>query len=192
MGNVYQGTKFTTDLKKIKVAEEAAAGMLIKWGEILAKKSCAPQMPGGFGGNLSCRVRGEFLITAAGCDLGKLELADIVKVISTDYKQKTVSAQGMKLPSSESLLHGAVYKVREDIKVVFHGHYPVCEQRFIDLGLPVTGQEAPYGTPELVEEVLKVMGRSNFVLLRNHGFISLGKNVEEAGTRILDICERCR
>jgi ribulose-5-phosphate 4-epimerase/fuculose-1-phosphate aldolase len=47
--------------------------------------------------------------------------------------------------------------------------------------LPVTEKEYESGTVELAKEVLKVLGDHKLIVLRNHGFVSLGNTMKEAG-----------
>jgi len=37
------------------------------------------------------------------------------------------------------------------------------------------------GTIELAKEVLKVLGNNKLIVLKNHGFVSLGATMKEAG-----------
>lgn len=192
MGNSYQGTKFRTDLNRQPLKSDHNTDALIYWCHKIAQQNCAPAMPGGFGGNLSCRLEEGFLITASGADLAKLELKEIVKVIAFDQDKLYVQAEGLRLPSSESLLHAAIYQARPEVKAVFHGHYPVKEAYFIKQGLPVTERETPYGSRELIEEVQKILGNHNFVLMKNHGFLSLSDSPQSAGNQVLSICQKVK
>ncbi|MCF7911920.1 MAG: class II aldolase/adducin family protein [Candidatus Cloacimonetes bacterium] len=187
MGNEYKGTKFRTNLKEA-VIESPLAAELKYWSAVLARNNCAPAIPGGYGGNLSCREGNSFLITASGANLANLGNDQIVRVVNFDLNRLEVDAEGWCLPSSETLLHGAVYKARPEIKAVFHGHYPAFEENFMRLGLKITARAAEYGSIDLVKDVLEILGDESIVLLRKHGFISLGETADEAGNNILDMC----
>ena len=54
-----------------------------------------------------------------------------------------------------------------------------------------TEKEEEYGTVALVQGVLDVLGENNFLIMKNHGFISLGKTMQEAGELSLKMLERC-
>ena len=49
------------------------------------------------------------------------------------------------------------------------------------LKLPVTEKEYESGAIELAKEVLKVLGDNKVIVLKNHGFVSLGRIMKEAG-----------
>lgn len=53
------------------------------------------------------------------------------------------------------------------------------------LNFPITKKEEPYGSIELMREVIKVLNQENYILMKNHGFLSLGKTIEEAGKKAL-------
>jgi len=188
MGNEYKGTKFKTRLTEA-VIESSLVEEIRNWSAILARNNCAPQLTGGYGGNLSCREGTDFLITASGANLANLNNQQVVRVVHFDLTSMEVAAEGCCLPSSETILHGAIYEARPEIMAVFHGHYPIFEENFVQLGLRITVRAAEYGSIDLVQDVLEILGEENFVLLRNHGFLSLGRTMQEAGENILRICE---
>jgi len=189
MGNEYQGTKFQTEL----IDKEVVSGLIENlqyWAALFARNNCAPALPGGYGGNLSCRDAESFLITASGANLAELKPNQIVRVIDANLDIQKVWAEGSCLPSSETLLHAAIYKARPEINAIFHGHYPVFEDNFKKLGIAITSEAAEYGSMKLVNDVLAILGKENFLLLRNHGFVSLGKTCEEAGKQVIRVCNR--
>ena len=189
MGNEYQGTKFKTNLSKRAITSSAIKEIQY-WAALFARNNCAPALPGGYGGNLSCREADTFLITASGANLADLEPDQIVKVNKVSQDEQTVWAEGTHLPSSETLLHAAIYRTRPEINAIFHGHYPVFEDNFTKLGIPITSETADYGSRKLVNDVLAILGKEKFLLLRNHGFISLGETCKEAGENVIRVCNR--
>lgn len=48
----------------------------------------------------------------------------------------------------------------------------------------MTKTEQPYGTVQLANEVLEVLEDHTYVI-RNHGFVSLGRDIEEAGNQAI-------
>ena len=75
-----------------------------------------------------------------------------------------------------------IYEKRPEVNAIFHGH----SLELLKPGIVTTEEEKPYGTVELVEEVLKVLDNDVFVL-KNHGFVSLGKTMDEAGNNIVKL-----
>ncbi|MDP8221670.1 MAG: class II aldolase/adducin family protein [Candidatus Stygibacter frigidus] len=189
MGNEYQGTKFQTELVEKEVISDFIEELQY-WAALFARNNCAPAIPGGYGGNLSCRDADSFLITASGANLADLKPDQIVKVNKISLDDLTVWAEGYCLPSSETLLHAAIYKARPEIIAIFHGHYPVFEDNFAKLGIPITSEAADYGSIKLVNDVLEILGKEKFLLLRHHGFISLGKTCQDAGEQVINVCNQ--
>ncbi len=187
MGNIYTGIKFITEFRDKKIIQRKLIEDLRYWAAVFARNNCAPAVQGGYGGNLSCREGKNFLITASGANLANLTAEQIVRVCHIDQDNLNVVAEGCLKPSSETLLHGAIYQKRCEINAIFHGHYPIFEDKFSYLGYKITENEAEYGSPQLVQEALAILGNEKFILLRNHGFISLGTSPEEAGNIVLDI-----
>ena len=145
-------------------------------------------------GNLSFRLRpGEpaFVVTASTLSTKEtLAPGDFVTVLRSDLEQKTVYAAGTRDPSSESMMHFEIYRRRADVGAVFHGHDRQITDSAALLGLPVTTREEPSGTLELIEEVMKILDRGNFLVMQNHGFLSLGRDMDEAGNLALQIREK--
>ena len=60
------------------------------------------------------------------------------------------------------------------------------------LGFPVTEKEYKPGTIELANEVLRILGDNDLIVIKNHGFIALGKTMKEAGDMALVALERSK
>ena len=187
MSSQYIGTKFQTVFKDKNVIENENISTLMKWCNKFAELGLSPKLIGGFGGNLSFRTEQGFIITASGANLKNLSENDFVEVIEADILSKKVVVNGTKLPSSESLLHYYVYSQRPEINAVFHGHDEDVLQKCNQLKLPITKQEQAYGSIELIEEVEKILQNQFYLVLKNHGFLSLGETMERAGNLALQI-----
>lgn len=142
-------------------------------------------------GNLSFRLEPDipgFVITGSTLDSkGKLVHDDFVKVLDTCPGKMLVRAEGKRDPSSESMMHYEIYKCRKDAGAIFHGHDKEITANAVMLGIPETGKEELPGTAELMREVMKILGKNNFIIMKNHGFLSLGKSMDEAGNLALQI-----
>lgn len=142
-------------------------------------------------GNLSFRLEpglASFIITGSGLESkDMLSCVDFVKVLDADPDRMRVIAQGAKDPSSESMMHSMIYKKRSDIGAIFHGHDKEIVRNANKLGLPVTSHEELPGTVELLREVEKILGNEMFVVMKNHGFLSFGKTMDDAGKLALKI-----
>jgi L-fuculose-phosphate aldolase len=191
---MYQGVKFKTVFKKKEVPSNKKIEKLKYWCRIFHKKNLAPPYPGGSFGNLSFRIRnGEnnFIITGSRIGL-KNSLANdsFVEVANCDFENKIIYANGTREPSSESMLHFAIYKARPDINAIFHGHCAELLENAGKLEIPTTIKEEPYGTIELVNSVLEIIDKNDMVMMKNHGFIALGKTMKEAGKITLKYLEK--
>ncbi len=190
----YQGTKFKTILKKEEIKYSEKIKKLTSWGKILSKHDFIPHYKNknepkikSSGGNLSFRYKSGFIITASYSDIENLRMVDFVFVKNTDLRKKIIYATGLRNPSSETMIHHAIYKTRNNINVIFHGHFNELLQNYKKIGLISTKKFANYGTIDLVNSILEVLDQNNFIILEKHGFISLGKNIDETGELILKI-----
>lgn len=134
-----------------------------------------------------------FFITASFANLANLKKEDFVEVLNCAASAKEVTVNGKKPPSSETFLHYLIYKNRPDVNVIFHVHDEKIinnAQRLArEFKIPVTKEEKPYGTIELAQEVKKVLGKNNYVIMKNHGVIGMGKDVNKAGEVITKMRE---
>ena len=144
-------------------------------------------------GNISVRMsNGCVLITPSGISKGRLALDDMLVV---DLDGKIISSRDDRKPSSETPMHLEVYKQRDDVYAVVHAH-PIFATTLTvaDLEFPIdvlpevllTMGEVPitrYATPSSHEdaEVIRPFVKDhNAMLLRQHGSLTFGKNLEEA------------
>ncbi|MCS7060394.1 MAG: class II aldolase/adducin family protein [Anaerolineae bacterium] len=99
-----------------------------------------------------------------------------------------IVSEGPIKPSAESLTHGSVYALDDSARCVMHAHSPDIWQRRGQLGIPSTGDDVPYGTPEMAAEVARLFAQSDVASRRifcmgghEDGVVSFGRTVEEAG-----------
>jgi ribulose-5-phosphate 4-epimerase/fuculose-1-phosphate aldolase len=157
------------------------------WCDEFIKTGLMPFYGGGSYGNLSFRTReDEFVITASGMK-DPSSGNSFVTVSNVDLDEKTVYAHGEKPPSSESMLHYMIYRKRKDVNAIFHGHCERVLKHADKMGVPITLKEEPYGTIELAKTVLKIIDDNDFLIMKGHGFISLGKSLDKAGKLALKV-----
>ena len=193
MSEEYSGVKFKIILKDAELPVDSRIEELRYWCKIFHKKKLAPPYQGGSYGNLSFRLKSgenKFIITGTCIGL-KEDLTDdcFVKVTNCDIPKVLIFAEGKRYPSSESMLHFSIYNQRPDVNAIFHGHCKEILQSAKILGIPETENEESYGTIELVNSVLKITDKNNFICIKNHGFISLANSMNEAGEKSLEIFE---
>lgn len=153
-------------------------------------------------GNISCRVPRSpyFLITPSGMPYAQLKPEDLVMV-----GQKGQVAEGMRKPSTEVLMHLAIYTARADVQAVVHTHSPyagsfavarepipvILEEMAQLIGGPV--KVANYGlagTEVLAKYTVEALEERNAVLLANHGVVAVGTSITEALT-VAFLVEKC-
>ncbi len=186
MGEVYTGTKFRTVFAQRAVSGDERMGELLKW----CRRWASLGLVGDTVGNLSFRTVNGFLINRTAGDLGGITRQEFVEVVETDREKRELKVVGLYEPSSESLMHAGIYAARPGINAVFHGHSERLLAEAERLGLPVTAHEQAYGTAELVAEILSALDGHKFVVMRNHGFVSFGVTMEEAGRSAEDVLKR--
>lgn len=179
--------KFTTQLISDALPDDPKLDELKRWISKFERSGLMPCHEGGSFGNLSFRTKdNEFIITASGMK-DPSSGDSFVTVSDVDLEKRTITARGRKLPSSESMLHYMIYRERKDINAIFHGH---CEKilKYADkMGAPVTPKQEPYGTVELAESVLETAKDNDFLVMKGHGFVSLGNNMDKAGEQALKV-----
>ena len=185
--------RFNTVLVSDKIPHETKLVELKKWSKTFQESGLTPEVQGNFTGNLSFRSKEGFIITASGLkDKQDLEDVCFVHVKAYDEENNTFFVKGQTKPSSESIMHHLIYKVCIDVNAVFHGHNDTIIAHAEPLGLPITEKEYESGTVELAKEVLKVLDDNKLIVLRNHGFVSLGNTMKEAGERVLATLNRAK
>lgn len=161
--------------------------LLIDYGKLMGQKNLTP----GMSGNMSFRYGDKILITASGSSNGYLKNDDIVLM---DYYGNSCEGE-IKKPSSEKLLHIAIYKKRPDLNVILHVHSPYLSSfaaAGISLDKPVMAENTFYfgkiqladyalpSTVELAENTVKFFDEYDAVLMANHGFVVASKSIEDA------------
>lgn len=130
-------------------------------------------------------------IKRSGADLNNLELADIL-VLDLDG----IVLEGKGIPSKEVGFHLGIYKIRSDVRAVFHVH-PSYSTAFAVVGkkLPMVTEAAkivlvdvpfvdcaPPGSDDLASNVVEGFRDPNVkaVLIREHGVVVVGNRLKDA------------
>jgi ribulose-5-phosphate 4-epimerase/fuculose-1-phosphate aldolase len=181
----YQGVKFGhRQAADFFDGDHRQLTSLNRWAHLLSELGLTPVHGGGAYGNQSYRTGpSSFVITRSGMiPTQKLDLDNFCQVVEFEETPRTFVYQGKAIPSSESPLHYALYQSQPHINAILHGHSALFNRYFEYLNIPATASFAPYGTPELAESALALMdGVIRFFLLKDHGFVALGEDIEQAG-----------
>lgn len=148
----------------------------------------------GSGGNISLKIENEdkIALTPSSLPYKEMKLDDIC---IADFEGQLL--QGKK-PTMELSLHLSIYRNRPDVQAVVHTHQlyaSILSVMNIEKPIPAMFDEIafaigdevafiPYalsGTPELVSNVATaVTNKCRCYIIKNHGAIALGKNLEQA------------
>jgi ribulose-5-phosphate 4-epimerase/fuculose-1-phosphate aldolase len=178
---------------------------LNKWRNILWKHALIGQDPDrydGYGfGNISQRIgcrneaAGKRSFAVSGTQTGHLEQLDnrhYARVTAYDADSNLVIADGPVRPSSESMTHGVIYDLDNEISVVLHVHSPDIWQTAFMQEIPVTHASIEYGTPDMSREVVRLFSQTDVMKkgifsMGGHkdGIVAFGNSAEEAGNRLL-------
>jgi 3,4-dihydroxyphthalate decarboxylase len=121
-------------------------------------------------------------------------------IVRANLDGQRVQKNGILKPPNESCIHGELYKSRPNLGAVVHAHpasivltsmagielrpifggYDPRAMRLALKGVPVYQSSLTLHTKEQVREMMSVMGESNVCILRGHGVVVCGKDVEEA------------
>ena len=167
------------------------------------RRILAAGLVSGASGNVSRRLRepdGELVaITPTRVPYSRLRADDVLII---DFEAEPVEGEGV--PSSETLTHLAVYRARPDVGAVIHTHSvyasvlavagleipPLLDEQVVALGGAVAVAE--YGmsaSEDLAQKAVAALGERNAVLLRNHGALGVGTDLEDAVT-VCELVER--
>jgi ribulose-5-phosphate 4-epimerase/fuculose-1-phosphate aldolase len=192
----YEGVKYKTIRLDTKVPDHPWLPELQKWCVIFDKKNLAPHYQGGSHGNLSFRTfpGGEaFIITAAKSSLKESTTSELfLEVTRVEPEKNLVYASGAlnKEPSSEAMLHDSIYKRKPEIMAILHGHCKEITSNADKAGIVTTREFVESGTLKIIESVMEVLDDHLFIEIKDHGFLSLGKTIEEAGELALQMMQK--
>lgn len=147
-------------------------------------------------GNLSVRFGSSEQFIISGTQTGQVAITDAqhyALVTHYDIDRNRVSSTGQVQASSESLTHAAIYALNEAIHAVVHVHSRTLWDS-LKGQLPTTAVDVSYGTPEMAREFTRLYRDTSFrasgvAIMAGHdeGIISIGRDLEEAATRILTL-----
>ncbi len=138
-------------------------------------------------GNLSFSSTLGFVISGTGISLATLAADTVTEVTGVVFglDRTSVYYKGLATPSSESLMHNAIYEEDESINAIFHVHDNAVMKNAARLGIVTTATEQPSGTLDLANEVVKLLRQNRglrYFILKNHGVVAIGTSINEAGT----------
>lgn len=154
------------------------------------RQIAAAGLSAGAGGNISAREGRLVWVKPSGLSMAELKGTNLCCVDVDSGRQ----IEGKLKPTSELLMHLAVYRVRSDILAIFHTHSPWAsgvitagvdfKPMFAEVVNDLGGIAAvPYkktSTQELASAVAEAARDHETIFLANHGVVTLGKTMKQA------------
>ena len=140
---------------------------------------------------LSFRTEDGFIITGNKLD-GNLGTNCFVSAVNYDVYNNSFYVEGLQEPSLDAIMHFLIYNTRDDVNAIFCGSSDSILNNAEKLKLPITENEQPSGTMEFANEVLDVLEDNNFIVIKNCGFVSLGRTIKEAGNLALNTLKKAQ
>jgi L-fuculose-phosphate aldolase len=146
----------------------------------------------GTAGNISARQGDLVAVTPTGADLGDVT-AEMITVIDLDGNM----VDGDLAPTSEVPLHTGIYRATNALAITHahamastalscsHDELPALHYSCLELGgTPRTAPYATFGSQELADFVIEALQGRNAAMMRNHGSIAYGANMDQAVHRL--------
>lgn len=177
--------------------ELAACRTRLKERGWLGEYQTGPLAGIGFG-NVSVRSRGSGHFWITGSATGRvidMGMEHVALVTAFDVASNSVQCEGWVPASSETMTHAVIYDSIPDAQAVVHIHEPDLWQMALDSNdLPRSDAAVPYGTPEMVRELERLLHSTSFggegvMAMAGHdeGLLAFGSSLEEAERRLLDL-----
>jgi ribulose-5-phosphate 4-epimerase/fuculose-1-phosphate aldolase len=181
----------TVFLDERKIANEKSKE-LVNWCKRFKEAGLVEKEGSSWAGNLSFRSEHGMVITPSGKDIGKIKEENLVEVVECNATDFEVKCIGLEEPSSESFIHWKIYELRPEINAVLHGHSKQIVENAKELGLAETKQFQDFGTLELLKEIINVLSKRKLIVVKKHGFIVMGQNIEDAGKLAMQTLEKAK
>lgn len=180
-----------------KKPNKKLANEMIHWGRIMGHLRMAPYVTGkGWAGNIGFRENQIIWVTPSGGIINDIQLEDIVGI--TERKDKIVLlGHPERKPTSEWEIYWGIFKKRQDINAILHGHdlltLETAEKLKKDYPeeVALTKSVTDAGSSEFRDDMLEILTYANSYLIgREHGFFALGRTFYEAGKLALEFRSR--
>ena len=142
-------------------------------------------------GNISVRLdNNRIMLTPSGFPKGRMRVEDLVVVDGAGRQ-----VEGTNSASSELPMHLHVYRLRPELNACVHSHAPYATsfavagvdlastflpEIVLSVGAIALTEYAPPGTDAVGASLDPFLARSNAFILRNHGLLTVGRNLEQA------------
>ena len=192
--------KYRCHWEKTAAVQSSEVTELTRYRDALHQLNLIAEYSDGIGfGNLSQRYRPglcdrpQFIISGTQTGhLPTLTATDYALVTAFDPGQNTLTCQGLRQASSESLTHGIIYAQQPSIRAILHVHHHQLWQQLLNQ-VPTTQANVPYGTPEMATETQRLFAesdlpRSKIFVMAGHedGIVAFGESLQIAYRTIIN------
>ena len=150
----------------------------------ICKELCGKNILKNHGNGLSIRYGNRIVITGEDANLCDLSVKDFIEVVDFDPFKKTALVIGLKEVDSYVQTHWLIYRVRNDVNVVFH--LKNFDEN-IDRDLP---EFKGNGSLEFSLNILKALKNNKYVLTRDGTLFIVGRSLQEIKKTIVEMKER--
>ncbi|MEM8807495.1 MAG: class II aldolase/adducin family protein [Cyanobacteria bacterium P01_G01_bin.38] len=174
---------------------------LMQYRDRLYRLGLVGQYPNGIGfGNVSQRLsKQSSTFIVSGTQTGHLPTLTpehYATVTAFDLDRNWLACSGPIRASSEALTHAVIYQISPETQAIIHVHHAGLWQTLMHQ-VPTTAASVPYGTPEMAQEMARLlqssgarMGptmRSQTLIMAGHeeGLITFGDTLSEAYTVLM-------
>jgi len=214
--------KYCCDWTKADAVEPSSVVDLTRYRDALHKLNLIGEYPNGIGfGNISQRapmppfpnntsplspdnskerfpsapLPNPFTITGTQTgNLTTLTAADYARVTTFNPEQNSLTCEGLRKASSESLTHGVIYASHPAIGAIIHIHSPQLWKQLLGQ-VPTTRAEVPYGTPEMAAETQRLFTECGLAQLKifamaghEDGIVTFGETLQIAYRVLINWC----
>jgi len=133
-------------------------------------------------GNLSVRHGAGFFISSSGCNLGCIEMEELIFVEKCDAEAEEVLYRGPSKPSSESIMHSLIYEHRPETGAIIHAHDEFATRpELLEGEVSETEREEAYGSIALARMAIETFkSKERIIVLKNHGYVAIGPYLHSA------------
>ncbi len=128
-------------------------------------------------------------------------------IVRADFDGQRAQKNGDLKPPNETCIHGELYKDRGDVGAIVHAHpasivltsmagielrpifggYDPRAMRVAIKGIPIYQSSVTLHSKDQVREMMTVMGDNDICVLRGHGAVVCGKDVEDATIKAIKL-----
>ncbi len=192
--------KYHLDHQTIDLPKDIDINELNAWRTLLHRLKLIGQIPekyNGLGfGNISRRLvpgSEQFVISCTQTGhLATLTKQHYALINAASPHINAIKSCGLCRPSSEALTHASVYQQDPSIQAVIHVHSPTLWHNTLELQLPHTTANIPYGTPEMAQAVSNLFASSQLdslhlfsMLGHEDGIVAFGPSLMAAATLLI-------